>query len=250
MTRRAAWSFAHRTAVESLARQFGTRRSKDLASTPSGDVPALRAAGAVLDYLTETQKASLAHVDSLLPYSSADRLAIDPATRRSLELVATIRDGRREGSLLGVMDRTVTSLGARLLADWLAAPLTDVAAIDERLDAVAELVADASLTANLRESLAQIYDMQRLLARVTTGRASPRDLSFVGRTLASLPKVKAKLTARSSALAAATRNAARPVRRHSWPAGAGAWSTSARSWPATAASSAAAITASWTSCAS
>lgn len=200
VTRRAAWSFAHRTAVESLARQFGTRSLDGFGFDHERDVPALRAAGAVLDYLTETQKASLAHVDSLLPYSSADRLSIDPATRRSLELVATIRDGGREGSLLGVMDRTVTSLGARLLADWLAAPLVDVAAIDERLNAVAELVADASLAANLRDSLAQIYDVQRLLARVITGRASPRDLSFVGRTLSVLPKVKAKLAARSSAL--------------------------------------------------
>ena len=81
-----------------------------------------------------------------MPYSCDERLAIDPATRRSLELVATIRDGRREGSLLGTLDRTVTCLGARLLADWLGAPLTDVAAIDARLDAVAELVADAALT--------------------------------------------------------------------------------------------------------
>ena len=89
-----------------------------------------------------------------------------------------------------------------MLADWLAAPLTDVAAIDARLDAVAELVADANTSAQLRESLKQIYDIQRLLARVTTGRASPRDLAFVGRTLACLPKVKAKLTGRASALLA------------------------------------------------
>ena len=90
----------------------------------------------MLDYLAETQKASLAHVDRLVPYSANERLAIDPATRRSLELTATIRDGGRAGSLLGVMDRTVTSLGARLLADWLAAPLVDVPAINARLDAV------------------------------------------------------------------------------------------------------------------
>ena len=94
----------------------------------------------------------------------------------------------------------MTCLGARLLADWLAAPLTDVAAINARLDAVAELVADSALTSQLRESLKQIYDIQRLLARVTTGRASPRDLSFVGRTLACLPKVKAKLTGRAGPL--------------------------------------------------
>jgi len=200
VTKRPAWTFAHRAAVESLARQFGTRSLDGFGFDLDADAPALRAAGAVLDYLGETQKASLTHVDALLPYASNDRLSIDPATRRSLELTATIRNGSREGSLLGVMDRTVTSLGARLLADWLAAPLVDVAAIDARLDAVAELVADPPLSSNLRESLADIYDVQRLLARVTTGRASPRDLSFVGRTLSVLPKVKARLAARTSAL--------------------------------------------------
>ena len=77
------------------------------------------------------------------------------------------------------MDRTVTSMGARLLGEWLAAPLTDVAAIDARLDAVGELHADPAFTGDLREALRSIYDIERLLARVTTGRATPRDLSFV-----------------------------------------------------------------------
>ena len=100
-------------------------RSKALALNPMPmrrAVVALRAAGGVLNYLAETQKSSLGHIDRLIPYSSDERLAIDPATRRSLEIVSTIRDGRREGSLLGTLDRTITSLGARLLADWLAAP--------------------------------------------------------------------------------------------------------------------------------
>jgi DNA mismatch repair protein MutS len=203
LTRRPAWTFGHTAAVESLAKHFGTRSLDGLgfgAEPASPDAAALRAAGSILDYLRETQKASLVHVDRLSPYSAGECLAIDPAARRSLELTATIRDGRREGSLLGSIDRTVTSLGARLLADWLAAPLTNVVAINARLDAVAELVSDAALTHQLRESLDQIYDLQRLLARVATGRASPRDLAFIGRTLACLPKVKAKLTGRTSAL--------------------------------------------------
>lgn len=203
ITRRQAWTFGRTAALESLTKHFGTHTLEGFGFNPDADadvVTALRAAGAILNYLEETQKASLAHINRLTPYSSDERLAIDPATRRSLEIVATIRDGRRDGSLLGTLDRTVTCLGARLLSDWLAAPLTDVAAINARLDAVAELVANAALTAQLRESLKQIYDIQRLLARVITGRASPRDLSFVGRTLACLPKIKAKLTGRSSAL--------------------------------------------------
>ncbi len=198
LTRRPSWAFSREAAAESLAKQFGAH-SLDGFGFDDSDGPAIQAAGAVLDYLAETQKSSLAHVDRLLPYRRESRLEIDQATRRSLELCQTIRDGRREGSLLGVMDQTVTAMGARLLAQWLAAPLTDVEAINARLDAVAELHADAAFTADLRESLRAIYDVERLLSRVTTGRATPRDLSFIGRTLRSLPKVKAKLTGRKAA---------------------------------------------------
>jgi DNA mismatch repair protein MutS len=203
ITRRPEWTFGRTTATETLTKHFGTRSlggfGFEAESNPSHAL-ALRAAGAVLNYLAETQKASLAHINRLLPYSTSERLAIDPATRRSLELTATLRDGKREGSLLGVLDRTVTCLGARLLADWLAAPLTDVSAINARLEAVDEFVANAGVTNQLRDSLRQIYDIQRLLSRVTTGRASPRDLAFVGRTLACLPKIKARLTGRTSLL--------------------------------------------------
>jgi DNA mismatch repair protein MutS len=203
LTRRPAWTFGRTTALETLTKHFGTQTLEGFgfdSEADSGAAAALRAAGAVLNYLAETQKASLGHIDRLIPYSIDERLAIDPATRRSLEIVATIRDGRRDGSLLGTIDRTVTSLGARQLADWLAAPLTNVDQINARLNAVAELVADAGTTNQLRESLRQIYDIQRLLARVTTGRASPRDLAYIGATLACLPKIKAKLTGRTSAL--------------------------------------------------
>ncbi|MAT72437.1 MAG: DNA mismatch repair protein MutS [Planctomycetaceae bacterium] len=198
ITPRPAWAFGQQAATAALAKHFGTH-SLDGFGFGEGDEPALAAAGAVLDYLVETQKSSLAHVDRLAPHRTTARLEIDEATRRSLEITATIRDGRRDGSLWGVMDRTVTSMGARLLGDWLASPLTDPAAIDARLDAVEELVADAALTGELREALRSIYDMQRLLARVTAGRATPRDLSFVARTLRTLPGLKAKLTGRQAA---------------------------------------------------
>ncbi len=197
LTRRPAWAFGHDAATAALSKHFGTQ-SLDGFGFGEEDGPALQAAGAVLDYLTETQKTSLTHIDRLLPHRVGSRLEIDEATRRSLELTQTLRDGRRDGSLLGVIDRTVTSMGARLLGDWLANPLTDALAINARLDAVAELHTEASLAKELREALRATYDMQRLLARITTGRATPRDLSFVARTLSCLPKVKAKLTGRSA----------------------------------------------------
>ncbi len=201
VTRRPAWAFALASATETLTRHFGTK-SLDGFGFGEADAPAIRAAGAVLDYLAETQKASLAHIDRLAPYRPGNSLEIDEATWRSLEITRTMRDGRREGSLLAVMDRTATPMGSRRLAEWLAAPLTDVKSIDERLDAVAELVDDATLTAALAEQLRKVYDLERLLARVTTGRASPRDLSFVGRTLRGLPSLKAKLAGRKSLLLA------------------------------------------------
>ena len=198
ISRRPAWAFGRESAEAALSKHFGTQSLEGFGFSSEDEGPALQAAGAVLDYLVETQKTSLAHVDRLLPYRVGTRLEIDEATRRSLEISQTMRDGRRDGSLLGVIDRTVTSMGARLLGDWLANPLTDVHGIDARLDGVAELHAQVSLAADLRQSLRDIYDVQRLLARVTTGRATPRDLSFVARTLACLPKVKAKLAGRTS----------------------------------------------------
>lgn len=198
-TRRPAWSFAHRAACESLEKHFGTNTLAGYGFADD-DVAAVRAAGAVLDYLTETQKSSLAHIDRLTPYRSGTALEIDESTRRSLEISRTLREGSREGSLLAVLDRTITAMGSRLLAEWVANPLTSQEAIESRLDAVGEWVSHQGPATELREQLRKVYDVERLLARVSTGRATPRDLSFLGRTLRTLPAIKARLTSRSSAL--------------------------------------------------
>jgi len=205
VTRRPAWAFSYQTARQGLSKHFGTAGLEGFgwAPEPAGgqpDAQAIRAAGAILDYLTETQKTSLDHIEALIPYRTAGTLEIDQSSRRSLEISRTLRDGRREGSLLAVLDRSVTAMGSRLLADWLANPLTDAEAIRARHEAVEELVGEAALSAELHDALRRVYAVQRLLARVTTGRASPRDLSFLGRTLRSLPGLKAKLTARNSRL--------------------------------------------------
>ncbi len=201
VTRRPNWAFAQSTARQALAKHFGTATLEGFGfgENPADD-QAIRAAGAILDYLSETQKSSLDHVDRLTPYHATGTLEIDESSRRSLEITRTIRDARREGSLLSVLDHTVTAMGSRLLADWVGNPLTDLARIDARLDAVAELLRDQSLCDELHESLRRVYDVERLLARVVTGRASPRDLNFLGRTLRGLPAIKAKLTARQSNL--------------------------------------------------
>jgi DNA mismatch repair protein MutS len=200
ITRRPTWSFGVQMAMESLRKHFGTQSLEGFGfdSSSHADALALSAAGAILGYLHETQKASLAHVDRLRPFQADSSLQIDAATWRSLEVTHTLRDGRRDGALLGVIDRTVTGAGARLLADWLRRPLTSVDAITHRQSAVAELVENPSLTSTLREELRGVYDLHRLVARATTGRASPRDLASVGRTLGVLPRIKAKLAGRKS----------------------------------------------------
>jgi DNA mismatch repair protein MutS len=165
-----------------------------------GYQPCVAAAGALLLYLRETLKAELGHLTRLRPRAGDRFLFLDDVTRRSLELTRMLRDGGRAGSLLAVMDRTVTPMGARLLQEWIGAPLADRAAIDGRLDAVAELKDEHALRQELRARLSEASDLQRLTARVSTGRASPRDLAAVGRTLALLPRIKAKVTARRAAL--------------------------------------------------
>ncbi len=201
VTRRPPWAFSPATARETLTKHFGTTGLDGFGfSSSAADQTAIRAAGAILDYLGETQKSSLEHIERLVPYRSGDTLEIDQASRRSLEIARTIRDGRREGSLLAVLDRTITPMGSRLLAEWIANPLTDPQAVRARLDAVEEMIVDAALLDDLRHTLRQVYDVARLLTRVTTGRATPRDLRFLAQTLACLPAIKAKLTARTSTL--------------------------------------------------
>lgn len=195
---RQAWSFSEATCLERLLKHFQTATLDGFDIDPES--AGITAAGALLDYVQETQKASAAHIVRLDPYRRGANLLIDEATRRSLELVRTIRGDDRRGSLLEALDETATAMGARLLAEWLSNPLTDPIAINRRLDAVEELTCDAGLCRDLREQLLQAYDLQRLCARVATLRASPRDLSALGRTLGLLPRLKAKLVGRQSDL--------------------------------------------------
>ena len=125
-------------------------------------------------------------------------MIIDEATRRSLELAQTLRDGRRDYTLLGVMDETCSPMGSRLLAEWLSSPLTDLEQITQRQDAIEELLSQMTLRDDVRELLKQTYDLQRLTSRIATGRCSPRDLVCLARTLEQLPRLRAKLAERKS----------------------------------------------------
>lgn len=197
-TARPDWTFDPTTSRDILHKHFRVRTMTGFGF--EDNEPCLRAAGALLHYLEETLKASLAHLDRLQPHQPSRHLLLDGVTRRSLELTRSLRDNDRAGSLLEVMDVTQTAMGARLLQEWILAPLTDRAAIHARLDAVDELRDKSSLRGDVREALKAAFDLQRLTARVSTARASPRDLAAVARTLALLPGIKAKLAARHSSL--------------------------------------------------
>lgn len=193
VTLRPYWQFNSDEARRQLCQHFGTQSLEGMGWNDLDDAPAIGAAGAVLAYLQETQRTSLVHLRSLIPKRQGQHLEIDAATRRSLELTHTLRDRERSGSLLSVLDQTCTSMGARLLASWLAAPLCDPPAIRERQAAVQELVNDNQLRQLLRTALDKVFDLQRLLGRVATGRASPRDLLHIGITLGELPALQENL---------------------------------------------------------
>ena len=150
------------------------------------------AAGALLRYLRDTQKADLAHVRTVRLKQSADGLLIDPTTLEHLEVVESTQGGR-QGSLLHEIDRTITSMGGRLLRAWLLRPLVSIEAIRDRLDAVEELAFRTTDRGKLRETLKTVQDLERLTARVALSTAGPRDLIGLRQSLAAVPRVRVLL---------------------------------------------------------
>ncbi|MDR1140585.1 MAG: DNA mismatch repair protein MutS, partial [Planctomycetaceae bacterium] len=194
LTKRPDWTFGHQTALSLLLKQFETTTLEGFGfSDKPFDIPAIRAAGAILDYLNETQRQISVQIDSIAVYRLDSKLEIDETSRRSLEITTTIRGGGREGSLLSVLDRCVTSMGSRLIADSISAPLTDIRAINARLDAVEEFYHDDGAVRDLRENLRRIHDLQRILTRILQNRGTPRDLAMISRTLQTLPFFRTKL---------------------------------------------------------
>jgi DNA mismatch repair protein MutS len=200
VSRRPDWTFDARNAREALQEQFGTSTFTGFGFDDAQ--PCLTAAGALLLYLRETLKSNLAHLRKLRPFTRENCLTLDEVTRRSLELTRTLRDASREGSLLSMLDRTVTPMGARLLHDSLLAPLARRDEIEARLDGVQELLNDHTLRMDLRGLLQESYDLPRLTTRISTGRATPRDLTAVAKTLRLLPKFKARVSGRKALILA------------------------------------------------
>lgn len=185
------FDFGLEVALERLNKHFGTLSLDGFGC--SDMVEGARAAGALLYYIKETQKAPLQHVKKCIPYHTDDYLVMDHSTRRSLEVMQNSRTSEREGSLLELLDKTKTAMGGRRLRSWLLYPLKDITAIGSRHDAVSELVERRDARSMLRELLSEVYDLERLVAKVSIGSAGPRDMVSLKCSLKKIPALKQAL---------------------------------------------------------
>ena len=183
-----AWYFSDETAQMTLKDHFKVRdlEGLGLADYDSGVV----AAGALLKYLYETQKTTLSNLVAIHPYTTGKFMIIDSSTRRNLELVETLREKQKRGSLLWVLDKTRTAMGARTLRSFVEQPLIERTEIEERYDAIDEFNTNAITREEIREYLNPVYDLERLITRVTYQTANPRDLISFRNSIHMLPPIK------------------------------------------------------------
>ena len=190
-TRLPAWQFEVDTARRTLLEQF---QVETLASFGCDHLPlAARAAGALLQYLQQTQRGALPHFTSLRTYSTAEFMTLDESTRRNLELTQTLRGGGKKGSLLQTLDLTRTPMGARLLRQWLHQPLLDRGRLEARLDAVQQWFEATQPRQHLRQVLRQVGDLERWTNRASQGIARPMELVGIRQTLALAPELEQAL---------------------------------------------------------
>ncbi len=192
VTRVEPWTFEHESARRSLIDQFRTNGLEGFGL--DGHAAAVSAAGALLHYLRDTQKADLAHVRSIAYKTSGDCLLIDAVTLEHLEIIESM-DGGRDGTLLHEIDRTVTVMAGRLLRSWLLRPLVALDRIRDRLDAVEEFAFRSTDRGKFREVLKHVQDLERLVARAALGNAGPRDLVGLKQSITVVPRVRLILEA-------------------------------------------------------
>jgi len=181
------WTFEAESARRALIEQLQTQSLAGYGL--EGHPAAVSAAGALVQYLHETQKADLAHIREVSFRTGADCLVIDPTTLKNLNVIESA-DGGRSGSLLHEIDRTVTSMGGRLLRTWLLKPLLSLERIQDRLDAVEEFAFRSTERAKVQDTFRTVHDMERLVARAALGTAGPRDLVALRQSLAAVPRVR------------------------------------------------------------
>ena len=187
----ANWHFELNRCEENLLHQFNTTTLDGFGV--AGFPNAIRAAGAIIDYLHDTQPTALKLLSNLSVYSTSEFMNLDAATRRNLELTETIRKNEAKGSLLYVLDRTVTPMGHRMIRQWVSKPLLDISDISKRQNAVKFFIGSGMLRAELLQKLRSLSDLERLTSRVISGHANPRDLTAIRSTLQIIPDIRTLL---------------------------------------------------------
>jgi DNA mismatch repair protein MutS len=185
------WVFNADYAYELLINHFKTQSLKGfgIEEMRIGTI----AAGAVMNYLQETQKANIPHIKKIVPYDVSEYMVLDGSTKRNLEITTSI-SGQTEGTLYSIIDRTRTPMGGRMLKQWVNRPLKRLAPIHARLSAVQELVTDESTRRKIREELEHIGDLERLIAKIATGRANPREVNQLKAMLEQIPNLKSLIS--------------------------------------------------------
>jgi len=186
-TKAPAWSFGITSAYQRLTAHFGTFHLEGFGLPESA--PEIPAAGALLAYLAETQKHALSQITTIKTYTQQTHMILDVSSRRNLELTADLRSRSKKGSLLGVLDRTKTAMGARLLRSWVELPLMSVEDIQRRLDAVEEWINAPLPRVEIRDLLSGVHDLERVMSRLSTSYSNARDLSTLRSALTNLPAI-------------------------------------------------------------
>jgi DNA mismatch repair protein MutS len=197
VTEREAWEFDAAVGRDELMRHFRVLSLDGMGVAPS-DAPALGAAGALLRYVHELQPAGMSHIAHPVVERGGSAMLLDEMTIRNLELVESLRGADTSGTLLDVLDRTLTPMGARLLRQWILAPLVDREAIERRLDAIGAIAGNPTTRTLLRSALDGVRDLERLGTKAASGRATPRELGALGASLARLPTVRAHVEGASA----------------------------------------------------
>jgi len=198
------WVFNLDYAKEVLTNHFGTQSLKGFGIEEMRE--GIIAAGCIMNYLNETQKNNLPHVKKIYHYDYTDYIILDPSTKRNLEITSSMNEGSREGSLISILDRTQTAMGGRLLKKWISRPLKKETQIKKRLDAVKDFFDNKNDRKKITEDLKSIADLERLLSKVSTGRAVARDIVQLKISLKKIIEIKVKLEKFSSASIQALKN--------------------------------------------
>ena len=188
ITERPGWYFDSYTSNKKLLKHFGTNTLEGFGIPQNSAI--IPAAGAIIEYLEETQKVSLGHINSLKTINRSNHLQIDPISLRSLEILRTIRSESSKGSFLDSIDETLTGMGARMMRMWVCMPLCHVKPIQDRQYAIQNLIDSDLKTTDLRTKLSNIFDLERIASRISTFRTNPKDLVALASTLRNIVPIR------------------------------------------------------------